>query len=47
MPTLKILAEAAEEAEAAADWYEREQPGLSRQFSRRIELRWTSSNKEP
>jgi plasmid stabilization system protein ParE len=32
MPTLKILAEAAEEAEAAADWYEREQPGLSRQF---------------
>jgi len=33
MPTLKILAEAAEEAEAAADWYEREQPGLSRQFA--------------
>jgi len=47
MPTLKILAEAAEEAEAAADWYERKQPGLSRQFSRRIEHRWTSSKKEP
>lgn len=32
MPTLEILAEAAEEVEAAVDWYEREQPGLGRQF---------------
>lgn len=32
MPTLEILAEAAEEAEAAVDWYEREQPDLGRQF---------------
>ena len=32
MPALEILAEAAEEAEAAVDWYEREQPDLGRQF---------------
>ena len=32
MPALEIFAEAAEEAEAAIDWYEREQPDLGRQF---------------
>lgn len=32
MPTLEILAEAAEEAESAVDWYEREQAGLGGQF---------------
>ena len=32
MPPLEILTEAAEEAEAAVDWYEREQPDLGRQF---------------
>lgn len=30
MPTLEILYAAAEEAEAAVDWYEQEQPGLGR-----------------
>lgn len=32
MPTLEILSAAAEEAEAAVDWYEKEQPGLGQQF---------------
>ncbi|WP_018877000.1 MULTISPECIES: type II toxin-antitoxin system RelE/ParE family toxin [unclassified Thioalkalivibrio] len=32
MPILEIVAAAADEAEAAADWYEHEQPGLGRQF---------------
>ena len=32
MPTLEILAAAADEAEAAADWYENERPGLGREF---------------
>ena len=32
MATLEILAEAAEEAEAAVDWYERAKPNLGRQF---------------
>ncbi|WP_255346993.1 hypothetical protein [Thioalkalivibrio sp. AKL19] len=32
MPTLEIVSAAADEAEAATDWYEHELPGLGWQF---------------
>ena len=37
MPRLRVLRQAAEEAEAAAAWYEQERPGLGAEFFEAIE----------
>ena len=37
MPTIRILREAAEEAAEAMVWYERQRPGLGREFERALD----------